>query len=89
MKLRYLYENTANILRRLKESDGVTKWRFVANPNCCDKCQEMDGEIVESNAMPVWYGHAPGEPGRFNCRCHWEPVEDTEELDGEENYEEY
>ena len=88
MKLKYLYENTVNLLRRLQESDGINRWRFVANAQCCEKCQEMDGRIVESVNMPAWYGHVPGEPGRFNCRCEWVPVDDNE-LDGEATNEEY
>lgn len=85
MKLKYLFENASNILRRLQEAEGVRKWRFVANPQCCDTCQAMDGKIVESPNMPVWYGHVPNEPGRFNCRCKWVPAD---EFNGEQEHDE-
>lgn len=85
MKLKYLLESSNALLGRLNEdilpsvnhgepTSPSGKWRFVSNANCCEACQGYDGYIVESQTMPIWYGHVPGEPGRFNCRCKWVPV---------------
>ena len=46
------------------------KWKFVANPGCCEKCTSMNGYTV-NGPMPKWYPHVPNKNGRFNCRCRW------------------
>lgn len=46
------------------------RWRFVANPQCCEKCREMNGQVAYG-PKPVWYGHAQDREGRYNCRCRW------------------
>jgi hypothetical protein len=46
------------------------KWKFVANPGCCDKCRSMNGYTV-NGPMPKWYPHVPDKNGRYNCLCRW------------------
>lgn len=75
MRLKFLYEKTEDILRRIDESEGLYSWKFNANPACCNKCLELDGYIAKSDKKPEWYAHVPDEPGRFNCRCDWKLVE--------------
>ena len=61
----------------VKSSGGTTpaneetKWVFVANPMCCDKCLAMNGHVETSPTESKFYGHVPNREGRYNCRCHW------------------
>lgn len=83
MKLKYLFERTEDILRRINESEGKYTWQFVGNPNCCEKCTELNGYTVQSDKKPEWYGHVPTMAGRFNCRCDWKLVNGTENVENE------
>ena len=83
MKLKYLFERTEDILRRINESEGLYTWQFVANPQCCEKCTELNGYTVQADKEPQWYGHVPNEAGRFNCRCSWKLVTGTATNTGE------
>lgn len=56
------------------------RWRFVANPTCCELCKYADGFITYSDEEPRWYGHAPGVPERCNCKCRWDPVDTNEQV---------
>lgn len=53
------------------KTNPETKWIFIANPNCCPKCLEMNGQIEIGPEEPKYYGHVHDREGRFNCRCHW------------------
>ena len=77
MKIKYLYETAADILKRVNASSGSKRWLFIANPQCCDLCKDMDGVVVEADEQPQWYGHVPNEPGRYNCKCDWKYIGDT------------
>lgn len=74
MKLKYLFERTEDILRRINESEGLYSWKFVANPTCCEKCRKLNGFIAHSDKEPQWYAHVPDMEGRFNCRCRWKLI---------------
>ena len=52
-------------------TNAETKWVFVANPNCCEKCLAMNGHVETSPTEPTFYGHVPNREGRYNCKCHW------------------
>ena len=52
-------------------ADNETKWVFVANPMCCDKCLALNGHVEVSPTEPKFYGHVPNREGRYNCKCHW------------------
>lgn len=77
MKLKYLYETAADIIKRVEASTGSRKWQFVANPQCCELCSDMNGVIVDSDTEPQWYAHMPNQIGRFNCKCLWKLVENS------------
>ena len=53
-----------------KASGLVSGMRFLANPDCCDECQEMDGEVADLGE---------GELPHPNCRCNWLAVLNDEE----------
>lgn len=74
MKIKYLFERTEDILRRINESEGSRQWKFVANSQCCQKCLDMDGLITNSDQQPQWYAHVPELAGRYNCRCEWQEI---------------
>ena len=70
-------ETENSVSSMIKSSGGTTpatketKWVFVANPMCCDKCLAMNGHVEVSPTEPTFYGHVPNREGRYNCKCHW------------------
>ena len=52
-------------------ANNETKWVFVANPMCCEKCLALNGHVETSPTEPKFYGHVPNREGRYNCKCHW------------------
>jgi hypothetical protein len=70
-------ETENSVSSMVKSSGGTTpanketKWVFVANPMCCDKCLAMNGHVEVSPTEPTFYGHVPNREGRYNCKCHW------------------
>jgi hypothetical protein len=58
-----------------KESGVVVAAKFLASPDCCDECQEQDGDVVELEATDDIELPHP------NCRCNWVAV--LEDADAE------
>jgi SPP1 gp7 family putative phage head morphogenesis protein len=57
--------DTQGTIAGWRESGVVGGLQWLAAPDCCDECQEMDGEIV-----PLDDGFPDGDPPLHpNCRC--------------------
>lgn len=68
-----------------KASGVVESKQFLAAPDCCDECQELDGEVVGLD--DTFSDGSDGAPLHPNCRCNVLPVlsdESTESADGGE-----
>ena len=70
-------QSESSVSSMVKSSGGTTpaneetKWVFVANPTCCEKCLALNGHVEVSPTEPTFYGHVPNREGRYNCKCHW------------------
>jgi SPP1 gp7 family putative phage head morphogenesis protein len=77
-----LYDNI--VLLSEVEGDGHTHYRFYADGgnNSCDKCLELDGQIIEISEAKAGVNVPPLHP---NCRCEIEimPMEFMEAPRGE------
>lgn len=60
------------------EENDVTMYEFMANRNCCDACQALDGKHFQVADMEPGLNAAPVHP---NCRCAVAPWEDDEEYE--------
>jgi SPP1 gp7 family putative phage head morphogenesis protein len=60
-------------------SGVVDKKEWIAAPDCCDECQDLDGEIVDLDE-PFSDG-SDGAPAHPNCRCNVLPVLSDEPTD--------
>ncbi|MBV8060593.1 MAG: phage portal protein [Alphaproteobacteria bacterium] len=67
-----------------KQSGLVDKKEWVAAPDCCDECQDVDGEIVGIDESFSIGEDMP--PGHVNCRCTCLPIlaEDEDSEDSED-----
>jgi SPP1 gp7 family putative phage head morphogenesis protein len=63
-----------------RASGVVDKKEWLAAPDCCDECQDLDGEIVDIDE-PFPDGGGDGPPLHPNCRCNVLPVLSDETSD--------
>ena len=67
------FADVAGNLEAYKASGQVDGKRWLAAPDCCDDCQELDGEVVGlDEEFPNDGGDGP--PAHPNCRCDLLPV---------------
>lgn len=65
-----------------KASGVVESKQFLASPDCCDECQEIDGEVVGLD--DTFSDGSDGAPLHPRCRCGTLPVlSDESATDGE------
>jgi SPP1 gp7 family putative phage head morphogenesis protein len=65
--------DVAGNLNAYRESGQVEAKRWLAAPDCCDECQDLDGETVDIDEdFPGDAGDGP--PLHPNCRCDVLPV---------------
>lgn len=57
------------------EENDVTMYEFMANRNCCDACQALDGKHFQVADMEPGLNAAPLHP---HCRCAAAPLTDAE-----------
>ena len=55
---------------RYKEA-GFTKWRVIAEPDCCDVCADLAEQVFDIDDLVI--------PAHPNCRCAMSAI--TESLD--------
>ncbi|HIZ78026.1 MAG TPA: minor capsid protein [Firmicutes bacterium] len=60
------------------EENGFEHYEFIANANCCDSCQRLNGKHFEVKKMTPGENAAPLHP---NCRCSVAAWEDSEDYD--------
>ena len=60
------------------EENGFKHYEFIANANCCDSCQRLNGKHFEVKKMTPGENAAPLHP---NCRCSVAAWEDSEDYD--------
>jgi len=72
---------TAGNIAGWKATGVVAGLQWVAAPDCCDECQELDGTIVA-----IGEGFPEGDPPLHpNCRCNVDPVLTDEMPDTEDD----
>ena len=60
------------------ERNGFEEYEFIANSNCCDICQSLDGKIFKVSKMMPGENAAPMHP---HCRCSTAAHSDRKEYD--------
>ena len=60
------------------ERNGFEEYMFMANSNCCDICQSLDGKIFKVSKMMPGENAAPMHP---HCRCSTAAHSDRKEYD--------
>lgn len=60
------------------QHNGFAMYEFIANRNCCDACQALDGKHFKVKDMMPGHNAAPIHP---HCRCSVAPWEDSTEFD--------
>jgi SPP1 gp7 family putative phage head morphogenesis protein len=65
-----------------RASGEVTQKQFLAAPDCCDECQEIDGETVGLD--DTFSDGSDGPPLHPRCRCNILPVLSDETADDNE-----
>ncbi|MDQ9813927.1 phage minor head protein [Acinetobacter pittii] len=53
---------------------GVESKEWMAAPDCCDACQELDGKIIPINESFVAGSYFKDAPLHPHCRCDTLPV---------------
>lgn len=74
------FADVAGNLNAYQESGQVASKRWLTAPDCCDLCDELDGEVVDLDEdFPNDGGDGP--PLHPNCRCDVLPVLTEEGAD--------
>lgn len=60
------------------QQNGFAMYEFIANSNCCDACQALDGKHFKVKDMMPGDNAAPIHP---HCRCSTAPWEDSAEYE--------
>ena len=60
------------------ERNGFEEYEFIANSNCCDICQSLNGKHFKVAKMMPGENAAPMHP---HCRCSTAAYEDSKEYD--------
>lgn len=66
------FADVAGNLAGYKASGVVSSKRWLAAPDCCDDCQDLDGEVV--GLEDEFSDGSDGPPAHPNCRCNFLPV---------------
>jgi SPP1 gp7 family putative phage head morphogenesis protein len=76
------FADTHGNIEGWKASGVVESKQFLAAPDCCDECQEIDGEVVGLD--DTFSDGSDGSPLHPRCRCATLPVlSDESATDGE------
>ncbi|MCL2656823.1 MAG: phage portal protein [Betaproteobacteria bacterium] len=70
------FADTAGAMEGWRASGLVSKKEWLAAPDCCDACQELDGDIVGLDEL--FEGGVAAAPLHPGCRCDVLPVLDDE-----------
>ena len=60
------------------QENGVTQYKFIAEPTACHVCRPLDNKVVNLDKMMVGTNASPMHP---NCRCSITPYIDRAELE--------
>ncbi|RSO28643.1 hypothetical protein EA761_07740 [Acinetobacter pittii] len=66
-------ESSTNYLCPYKAA-GIESKEWMAAPDCCDACQELDGKIIPINESFVAGSYFKDAPLHPHCRCDTLPV---------------
>ena len=86
-----LMQFDASINTAIGKSTGATKWKYYGDVIRDSRpfCKEHAGQVftddeIESTWAGSWKGKSSGDPfivrGGYNCRHHWRPVFDEEDI---------
>jgi hypothetical protein len=90
-----LMQFDASINTAIGKASGATKWKYYGDvirdsrPFCVEHANQVfDEDEIESTWSGSWKGKSSGDPfivrGGYNCRHHWRPVFDEEDIITEE-----
>ena len=65
------------------ERNGFSSYEYIANSNCCDVCQGLNGKHFKVESMTPGENAPPMHP---HCRCSTAAWEDSEEYDAWVDY---
>jgi len=86
-----LMQFDASINTAIGKASGATKWKYYGDvirdsrPFCVEHANQVfDEDEIESTWSGSWKGKSSGDPfivrGGYNCRHHWRPVFDEEDI---------
>jgi len=86
-----LMQFDASINTAIGKASGATKWKYYGDvirdsrPFCVEHANQVfDEDEIESTWAGSWQGKSSGDPfivrGGYNCRHHWRPVFDEEDI---------
>ena len=87
-----LMQFDASINTAIGKASGATKWKYYGDvirdsrPFCREHANQVfDQDEIESTWSGSWKGKSSGDPfivrGGYNCRHHWRPVFDDEDIE--------
>lgn len=87
-----LMQFDASINTAIGKASGATKWKYYGDvirdsrPFCVEHANQVfDQDEIESTWSGSWKGKSSGDPfivrGGYNCRHHWRPVFDDEDIE--------